>query len=135
MRSTIGCAAILLLATSTAFAQADREVMPPIEDYLLDESFEIALATSAAPEHIGSNAAVLVLRRDGYHRVREGTNGFTCLVERSWSVPLRPDRPAIDFWSPKIVCPSAITKRPPTLSSANICDGPNWLWLGSLGPK
>jgi hypothetical protein len=37
--------------------------------------------------------------------VRKGTNGFTCLVERSWSVPLLPDQPSIDFWSPEIRVP------------------------------
>lgn len=79
--------------------------MSSIDDYLLEESFEIALAASAAPAHVGTQATVLVMRRDGYHAVREGNNGFTCLVERSWSVPLLPDNPVIDFWNADIRVP------------------------------
>ncbi len=105
MRSIFSSALILCLASSSSSSQDQRDTLGPIRDYLLDETFEIALATSAGPEHVGSNAKVLVLRSDGYHSVRAGTNGFTCLVERSWSSPLRPERPSIDFWNPRLRAP------------------------------
>lgn len=52
-------------------------VLPP----LLPREREIALALSAGPAHVASAAAVYVLERGGYVRVREGSNGYACLVE------------------------------------------------------
>jgi hypothetical protein len=43
---------------------------------------ETEMALSAAPEHLRAEAAVYVLRRDGFVKARGGTNGFTCLVLR-----------------------------------------------------
>src|SRR5689334_21642093 len=45
---------------------------------------EIALARSAAPPSISTSAEVLVLGDRGYETAVTGTNGFVCLVERSW---------------------------------------------------
>jgi hypothetical protein len=73
--------------------------MAPIGQYLMiDQSAEIALARSAAPEAISRDATVLVLGKNGYETVIGGKNGFTCLVERAWMSPF--DSP--DFWNPKI---------------------------------
>ncbi len=49
---------------------------------LLPEAKEIQLALEAAPEHLRADATVYVFGHDGYRRVRTGTNGFTCLVNR-----------------------------------------------------
>ncbi|MGH7720381.1 MAG: hypothetical protein ACREON_16245 [Gemmatimonadaceae bacterium] len=49
---------------------------------LLPEAEEIALARSAAPAWISDSATVYMLRRGGHAKVREGTNGFNCLVSR-----------------------------------------------------
>lgn len=49
---------------------------------LIDRGKEIEMALSAAPEHLRKDAAVYVLQRGGYVKVREGSNGFTCMVER-----------------------------------------------------
>jgi hypothetical protein len=46
---------------------------------------QIRLALSAAPTEVSSKAAVYVLGPKGYEKAREGTNGFTCLIERSFS--------------------------------------------------
>jgi hypothetical protein len=43
---------------------------------------EIILAQSAAPAAVARDAAVYVFGKTGYERVREGKNGFTCLVNR-----------------------------------------------------
>jgi hypothetical protein len=85
-----------------AGAQDWSAQMKSLDEYLIDEALEIALALSAAPAHVSGNATVLVLRADGYHEVRLGTNGFTCLVERSWSSPIGPHR---DFFNPKLRAP------------------------------
>jgi hypothetical protein len=77
-------------------------VMAPLDQYLIaDEKVEIALARSAAPASISNAAEVMVLRRDGYASVDKGTNGFVCLVERSWANVT--DDP--QFWNPKVRAP------------------------------
>jgi hypothetical protein len=73
--------------------------MAPLDQYLMPDSHaEIALARSAAPAAISEQATFLVLKPQGYETVVSGTNGFTCLVERSWMSPF--GRP--EFWNPKI---------------------------------
>jgi hypothetical protein len=49
---------------------------------ILPEDQEIQVALEAGPEHLRAGATVYVFRADGYHRVRVGTNGFNCLVNR-----------------------------------------------------
>ena len=74
------------------------ERMAPLEQYLMDPSAEIALARSAAPDAISAKAMVLILKQQGYETAVNGTNGFTCLVERAWMSPFA--SPA--FWNPKM---------------------------------
>jgi hypothetical protein len=62
--------------------------MVPLDRYLIqEEKAEIALARSAAPASISDAAEVMVLRREGYTTAVKGSNGFVCIVERSWSKP------------------------------------------------
>ncbi len=75
--------------------------MAPLEQYLMDASAEIALARSAAPASISAQATVLVLTRQGYETGGKGTNGFTCIVERSWMTPFD----SREFWNPKLRAP------------------------------
>lgn len=49
---------------------------------LMPEAEEIQLALEAGPEHLRADASVYVFGKDGYRKVRSGTNGFTCLVNR-----------------------------------------------------
>jgi len=72
--------------------------MAPIEQYLMDQTAEIALARSAAPESISRDATVLVLGRHGYETAVEGKNGWVCRVGRGWGALF--DWP--EFWSPKV---------------------------------
>ena len=73
--------------------------MAPIDRYLMSSpAAEIALARSAAPAAISGSATILVLGKHGYETVSNGTNGFTCLVERSWMSPF--DFP--EFWNPNM---------------------------------
>jgi len=78
-------------------AKAPYPNMAPIDQYLMDRDSEVALARSAAPESISRDAEVMVLGRHGYETAVKGTNGFVCLVERSWTSPI--DDPG--FWNPK----------------------------------
>jgi hypothetical protein len=76
--------------------------MAAIEQYLMpDRNAEIALARSAAPEAISSDAKILVFGWRGYETAIEGRNGFVCMVERSWMAPFN----SAEFWNPKIRVP------------------------------
>ena len=101
------CLAVLVLmampgATCQARMQAQKDPYPtmaPLEQYLMpDEKSEIALARSAAPVSISDGAEVMVLGRKGYTTTVKGTNGFLCIVERSWGATT--DHP--EFWNPKV---------------------------------
>jgi hypothetical protein len=86
------------LQTTAQDSKAPYPNMAPVEQYLMeDRSAEIALARSAAPDSISRDAGVLVLGRHGFETAIKGTNGFVCLVERSWTAPI--DDP--EFWNPK----------------------------------
>lgn len=73
--------------------------MARLDEYLIpDPHAEIALARSAAPAAISDNATVLVLKPQGYETAVHGSDGFTCLVERSWMSPFD----STEFWNPKM---------------------------------
>lgn len=63
---------------------------------MADRAAEIALARSAAPASISDNADVMVLGAHGYERAVRGSNGFVCIIERSWANDF--DSP--QFWNP-----------------------------------
>jgi hypothetical protein len=103
-------------STMLARAQAEKTAytaMAPLDAYLIaDENAEIALARSAAPASISDAAEVMVLGRKGYTTAAKGTNGFLCIVERSWAAGS--DDP--DFWNPKVRAP--ICWNPPAATTA-----------------
>jgi hypothetical protein len=73
--------------------------MAPLSQYLMtDRQAEIRLAQSAAPPSISHDATVLVLGARGYETAEKGSNGFTCLVERSWTSPFS----STEFWNWKM---------------------------------
>jgi hypothetical protein len=85
-------------AATTSYPKA-----APIAQYMpTSAAEEIALARTAAPPSISSKAEILVLGRTGYERAVAGTNGFVCMVERSWDAGF--DDPG--FWNPKIRGPN-----------------------------
>jgi hypothetical protein len=51
-------------------------------DFSLPREERIKLAESAAPPEISGKATVYLLERNGYLKIREGNNGFTCFVDR-----------------------------------------------------
>jgi hypothetical protein len=75
--------------------------MAPVEQYRMERDAEITLARTAAPESISKDAEVMVMGRHGYEIAANGTNGFVCVVQRSWTAPI--DDP--DFWNPKLRAP------------------------------
>jgi hypothetical protein len=100
---------LLACAFDAAGAQAGKENpfpnMAPVQQYrIANKSEEIALARSAAPASISSDAEILVLGDRGYDVAVPGKNGFVCLVERSWLASF--DDPV--FWNPKIRGPDCL---------------------------
>jgi hypothetical protein len=57
---------------------------------LLPRQKEIGLALGAAPEHLRKGAGVYVLEHGGFVKVRESTNGFTCIVNRDHPLNQKP---------------------------------------------
>jgi hypothetical protein len=82
--------------------KASYPAMAPLDQYLIpDRTAEIALARSAAPASISGEAEVMVLGPKGYTTAVKGTNGFLCLVERSWGSPTNDP----GFWNPHMRAP------------------------------
>ena len=96
---------VLSGAGRPAVAQTGKTAYPamaPLDQYLSsDEKAEIALARSAAPASISDVAEVMVLGREGYKTAVKGTNGFVCIVERSWAQ----GEDDAEFWNPKMRAP------------------------------
>ena len=79
---------VLFGANAAAFAQTD---MPkPAYDFSLPREERIKLAESAAPPEISGHATVYLLEPAGYVKIREGTNGFSCFVDRQTPLNLEP---------------------------------------------
>jgi hypothetical protein len=97
MRNT--ALALLLAAVAPALQAQARDFTP----YLIaDRASEIALARSAAPAAISGSASVFVLTDAGYVEAAKGTNGFTCLLIRSF---IMPDADSATTWDPPLVAP------------------------------
>jgi hypothetical protein len=81
-----GLLSIAVLSNSAAAQDKPQE--PTREVHLVTASTprerQIGLALSAAPTEVSSKATVYVLGLKGYEKAREGTNGFSCLIERSF---------------------------------------------------
>jgi hypothetical protein len=114
---TVTLAVLLLAALSSAYGAAAPDAktqyssMAPLHLYLDNRDTEIAMARSAAPDAISSNATIMVLTDQGYVTAAEGKNGFVCMVERAWMSP--EDSPT--FWDPHLRGP--ICFNPPAARS------------------
>ena len=86
MKSSWTCTFAVAAIVLTCISSEARAQSPP-QPELLPEDLEVELARSAAPSYVSENATILVFRRGGYEKLREGTNGFTCLVRRAGAVP------------------------------------------------
>ncbi|HUA09028.1 MAG TPA: hypothetical protein VMA98_07105 [Candidatus Acidoferrales bacterium] len=92
-------ASLIIAATMAA---TPYPTMAPLRAYLMSSAAEIALARSAAPASVSKAAQVLVLTPSGYKVAVKGTNGFVCMVERSWAN----DTSSAEFWNPKVRSPN-----------------------------
>src|SRR5436190_2297081 len=101
-RCRLTLASLAVLASFVAepgVAQQSRDLAP----YLIaDRAAEVTLARSSAPKNGSDSARVLVLTHTGYVEAARGTNGFTCLVLRSFLGGLEDP----GYWSPKVRAPA-----------------------------
>src|SRR5215813_8773003 len=99
----LGCGTLV----AARAAAAPYPNMAPLAQYLSPtRDDEIDLARSAAPPAISQDAEVLVLGPKGYETAVKGSNGFVCVVVRSWDNNF--DSP--DFWNPKLRAPQCFNK-------------------------
>jgi hypothetical protein len=75
-----GLAALIAVGLAAAESTQIAVSQPPP---LMDRQKEIALALSACPPTVASKAAVYVLDKSGYVKVRDNQNGFTAIVQHS----------------------------------------------------
>jgi len=103
-------AALFLVCSTGVAAQAAAAAYPsmaPLAQYLSPtRDDEINLARSAAPPAIAKDAEILALGPKGYETAAKGSNGFVCVVVRSWDNNF--DSP--DFWNPKLRAPQCFNK-------------------------
>ena len=93
---------LVAISTFVAASTLGAQKAPDITPYLIaDRAAEVALARTAAPSNVSENATVLVLTPKGYTEAVRGTNGFTCIVMRSFAAA--PDDP--QFWDTHISAP------------------------------
>lgn len=90
IRAIAGMTLLLTSAVTGLRGQAATAGQPG-RRAMLPHDVEIALARSAAPASVSAAARVLVLTDTGFVEGASGTNGVTCLVNRSWIESLEPE--------------------------------------------
>ena len=76
--------ALASILASPAFSQTDKNPLPSRER-------QTELALSAAPESVRSKAAVWIMGAKAYEKVREGSNGFTCIYGQEVAGAIEPE--------------------------------------------
>jgi hypothetical protein len=93
--------ALCFLSSGAQAATAATPNMAPVARYLIPRDAEIALARSAATNAIAKGAEIMVFTTTGFQTAVKGTNGFVCLVARSWSAGFGDP----NFWNPQVRAP------------------------------
>jgi hypothetical protein len=99
----------------------------PIDQYrVAGRAEEIALAKSGAPASISGDAEILVLGARGYEVAVKGSNGFTCIVDRSWGSDLG----HAEFWNQKIRSPTCFNAAAARSVLPNLLKRTDWVLAG-----
>lgn len=77
----------IAVVASAGAPRAQSGQYPPLSAYMMSRDAEVALARSAAPANVSDRATIKVLTQSGYAVVRQGDNGFACMVMRGWAAP------------------------------------------------
>ena len=95
--------AVSVPAANSATAQASHGTLQRLASYMPQSAeSEADLARTAAPDAVSSKADIFVFGPSGYRLQSKGSNGFSCLVERSWAKD--PGDP--EFWNPRMRAPT-----------------------------
>ena len=81
---------VWLVLTTAAIRSVAGQSITNQRPQLMDRQKEIALALSACPPSVASKAAVYVLDRAGYMKVRDSQSGFTAIVQHSMPTSQEP---------------------------------------------
>jgi hypothetical protein len=104
LRTAVRTAAAIATTTFAAVSLHAQKT-PNLAPYLIaDRNAEIALARTAAPAHVSDSATVLVLTRTGFVEGAHGTNGFTCMVLRSFAADIGDS----NFWNARVRAPHCL---------------------------
>ena len=99
----------------------------PIDRYRVASlAEEIALAKSGAPATISDSAEILALGARGYEVAVKGSNGFTCIVDRSWGSDLG----HAEFWNQKIRSPTCFNEVAARSVLPNLLKRTEWVLAG-----
>lgn len=90
----------LLASCAAAYARAPQAnpypTMAPVARYLMPSAAaEIAMARTGGPSSISDHAEILVMTKQEYVVGVKGTNGWVCVVGRSWTAGLGDP----EFWN------------------------------------
>jgi hypothetical protein len=97
MRKLVFALLVPLASLNASAGWAQGSKYPPLSEYLMPRDVETALVRSAAPANISDRATIKVLTESGYQVVREGDNGFVCMVMRGWTAPTYTPAPLRDL--------------------------------------
>lgn len=123
-------AAVLALVAASAPSIAAQKT-PDLTPYLIPEqAVEVALARTAAPANVSGAATVLVLTRTGYVEAAKGTNGFTCLVARSFHAPFGDP----NFWNAKFRAPHCLNPAASRTVLPELTKRAEWIMQGVSVP-
>jgi len=79
---TITFALHVCVLAATGNSHISVAVNPTETQALINREQEIELALKAAPVHLRQDATVFAFTKNGYEKVRPGSNGFNCMVNR-----------------------------------------------------
>ena len=81
--SLIRACVLNLIAQVAIGTPIAAQAVPNPQPAVMDKQAEIALALSACPPSVANKAAVYVLERSGYVKIRDSENGFAAIVQHS----------------------------------------------------
>jgi hypothetical protein len=114
-----------LAATAVSGESASARITP----YLMASQQEIVLARSAAPASVSKHAAVMVLTAHGYITAAKGSNGFVCIVTRSWDNTASVESGR--FWDPKTKVPYCVNAAGAGSMLAEYLQKSQWVLAGA----
>ena len=87
---TPGVILVVLFLASNLAVRAQSNTPKAAYDFSISREEKVRLAKSAAPPEISDKASLYILERSGYVKIQDGTNGFSCFVDRQTPLNMEP---------------------------------------------